>query len=128
VELAELPDVIKKALQKQTAGGKIDQVTRTFDTGATLYDVDISKNRKTRTVTFDAAGALLSTQEETTLEEVPGVVKTQIQSLSNGGKVVSISKVIEDGMETFDVDVRKQGKVESHTLAEDGTVVPEAVK
>jgi len=128
VDLAELPDVLQKAIQKEVAGGKIDQVTRTFDTGDTLYDVDISQNHKTRTVTFDAAGAPLCEAEEVTLEEVPAAVKTQIQKLSDGGKVVSISKVIENGAMSFDVDVRKQGKVESHTLAEDGTVVADGAK
>lgn len=124
VSLEELPDVLQKAIQKETDGGKIDQITRTFDTGEPLYDVDISKNRKMRTVTFDAAGTFLCTEEEATLEEVPAAVKTQIQNLSSGGKVISISKIIENGATTFDVDVRKQGKVESHTLAEDGTPAP----
>jgi uncharacterized membrane protein YkoI len=128
VGLAELPDSLQKTIQKETAGGRIDLVTRTFDTGDTLYDVDVSKSGKTRTLTFDAEGTLLSTEEDMTLAEVPAAVKTQIQSLSNGGKAVGISKVTENGAVTFDVDVRKQGKMESHTIAEDGTLVPSDAK
>jgi uncharacterized membrane protein YkoI len=123
VGLAELAESLQKAIQKETAGGTIDLVTRTFDTGDTLYDVDVSKSGKTRTLTFDTAGTLLSTEESATLAEVPALVKTQIQTLSNGGKVVGISKVTEDGAVSFDVDVRRQGKVESHAIAEDGALI-----
>ena len=121
IVLAELPESLQKAIQKEIAGGKIEQITRTFDAGDTLYDVDVSLNGKTRTLTFDPAGALLSTEEEMALAEVPAAVKTQIQTLANGGRVIGVSKVTEGGMVSFDVDVRTQGKVESHTVAQDGT-------
>jgi len=79
------------------------------------------QNGNTRTLVFDSDGALLSTEEEIALAETPAVAKVQIQTLAKSGKVIGVTKVTENGVVSFGVDVREQGKVKSYTVAENGT-------
>lgn len=83
--LSELPQSFQQAIKKEAGDGTPDEITRTFEGDGTLYDVDVSKNGKTRTLTFDSSGALLSTQEEIALAEISGPAKTRIQALANSG-------------------------------------------
>jgi uncharacterized membrane protein YkoI len=121
VLLSELPAAMQKAIQKEAGEGTVDGIIRSIDGSDTFYDVDISRNGKSRTVTLDANGTLVCAEEEIALAEVPAAAKTQIQTLSASGKVIGITKVSENGTISFDVDIREHGKLKSYTVAENGT-------
>jgi uncharacterized membrane protein YkoI len=123
VWMTELPGVLQKAVQKEIGAGTPEEITRSFDSGETLYDVDVAGGGKTQTLTFDSNGALLSRQEETPLSALPDAAQKQIQTLSAGGKLVAISKVTEQNVISFDVDVRQSGKLKSYTVDPDGKLL-----
>jgi uncharacterized membrane protein YkoI len=123
VFLAELPPDIQKAIHKETGAGTLDEITRSFDSGQVLYDVDIIENGKTNTLTFDHQGALLSKQAEIALSAVPAAAQKQIQTLSANGKLISIAKVTENDAVSFDVDIRQNGKVKSYSMDTDGKLL-----
>lgn len=122
VFLSELPEALQAAIRKETAGKPVDEMTRNFDDGEVSYDLDIVANQKTRTVTFDAGGEVVSRQEDVALSEVPEAAQKQIQSFAAAGKVLTIQKVTETNTVSFDVDVRQDGKVKSYSIAADGKI------
>lgn len=124
VFLAELPEDLKKAVNKEAGGGAIDEITRSFEGGEVFYDAEVVTGSKTQTLTLDAKGALLSRQEEVILSAVPDAAQKQIQALSTGGQLVTIAKVTEDDQISFDVDVRQGGKVKSYSVDSEGKLIP----
>jgi uncharacterized membrane protein YkoI len=122
VFLSELPEAVQAAIRKETAGKPMDEITRNFDDGEISYDVDIVANQKTRTFTFDANGAMVSSQEDVALAEVPEAAQKQIQSFAATGKVLTIQKVTETNTVSYDVDIRQVGKVKSYSITADGKV------
>jgi hypothetical protein len=124
VFLAELPEGIQKAVQKEAGSGTLDGITRSFDSGEVFYDVDVIDGGKAQTLTFDSKGGLVSREEDIVLTAVPDAAQKQIQTLSNGGQLIGITKVTENDAVSFDVDVRQNGKVNSYSLAVDGKVLP----
>ena len=128
VFLGELPQDFQAGVLKEAGAGSIDDITRSFDEDGTVYDVDVIENGKTRTLTFTANGVLASKSEEIALSSVPDAAQKQIQTLSAGGKLVTVTKVTEDGTVSFDADIRQDGKVKSYTVADDGKVVSSDVK
>ncbi len=122
VFLSELPEALQAAIRKETAGKPVDEITRNFDDDEISYDVDIVANQKTRTLTFDKDGALVSRQEDVALSEVPAAAQKQIQTFAAKGKVLTIQKVTETNTDSFDVDIRQDGKVKSYSIMADGKV------
>jgi|GEM_PF-4512124 len=119
----ELPEGVQKAIQKGAGSGTLDEITRCFEPAGIIYDVDVTENGKTRTLTFDAKGGLVSKQEEVALSDVPAAAQNQVQSLANTGKLLGISRVTENDAVSFDVDIRQNGKVKSYTLDTEGKLV-----
>jgi uncharacterized membrane protein YkoI len=79
VFLAELPPEIQKVIQKQAGTGTVDEISRSFDSGEVLYDVDIIENGKTSTLTFDPQGGLVSKQEDVVLLAVPAAAQKKFR-------------------------------------------------
>jgi uncharacterized membrane protein YkoI len=123
VFLAELPEALRVSIGKAVGAGTLDDITRSFDSGEVFYDVDAIEGNKTVTLTFDAKGSLVSKQEDVALSEVPDAAQKQIQTLASSGKVISVAKVSENDVVSFDVDIRDGGKVKSYTVSVDGKAV-----
>ncbi len=128
VFLGELPQDFQANVRKELGAGTIDNITRSFDEDGTVYDVDVIENGKTGTLTFSATGVLASKSEEIALPAAPEATQKQIQTLSTGGKLVTVSKITEDGAVSYDVDIRQDGKVKSYTVADDGRVISSDAK
>ena len=64
VFLDEAPAAVQKAIQAQSARGHLGDINLSTQSGKTNYEVDVVSGRKTVTVTFDAAGALQSEEED----------------------------------------------------------------
>jgi len=123
VFLPELPQPFQTAVRKETAGATIDEITRSYDDDEISYNVDIVANGKTRTLTFDGDGVLLSSQEDIPLSEVPQAARKQILSYAANGKLIAIQKVTETNTVCFDADIRSDGKLKSYSIAADGKTI-----
>jgi len=119
----ELPEGIQNAIRKEAGGGTLDEITRCFEPSGILYDVDVTENGKARTLTFDAKGALLSKEEDVALSEVPAAAQKEIQTLSGAGRLLTIARVTENATVSFDVDIRRNGRVKSYTLDSEGKLL-----
>jgi uncharacterized membrane protein YkoI len=123
VFLDELPDPVRKALQKEVGTGKCGEINKADEDGNFLFETEITQGTKTRSVSFDSLGTLVYQEEPTTLPDVPEPVRKSAQEQLGDGKLVSIDKVTDDGQVSYVVDFLKEGKQLSLSLSTDGKVL-----
>jgi uncharacterized membrane protein YkoI len=118
VFLAELPAPLQDAIRRQA--GADCEIHQSFDDNQIIYDADAGN----RTLTFDADGKLLSTEEDVKLAGTPQPVQDQINKLAANGKVVAIRKLVEDDETSYDVELEAGGAQKTVSLGPDGKVLP----
>jgi len=118
VFLAELPASLQEAIRRQ--GGADCEIHQCFEDNQVTYDADAGD----RTLTFDAEGKLLSTEEDVKLAGTPAPVQDQIKKLAANGKVLGIRKLVEDNETSYDVELESSGAQKIVSLGPDGKVLP----
>jgi uncharacterized membrane protein YkoI len=123
--LSELPFAVQKTIKEHVGSGKIDGIDKTSDEGKVFYDVDFSRDGKSRFLSVNANGTLASEEEEVSLTLVPAVAQKAIQSELKGNSLKAITKRMEDGQIFYDVTFSKKGVDEEFTVSADGEVLKE---
>jgi uncharacterized membrane protein YkoI len=118
VRLSELPPAAQKAIHQQLGNGKLGEIAKSIEKGEIVYEVEMTKQRKTRHFTVDEQGELLA--EEVFIGELPRPVQKAIRGHVGKGVLGDISKITEDGVINYEVEMTKEGKSRSFTLGEDG--------
>lgn len=121
---AEIPPVVYAAMKKATGCQSIGDIIKNFEDGEITYDAEFNSAGKSRTVSFDPSGAIVSEETEVQASETPAAVQQAIAELAKSGKVGTITKSVEDGDTAFDVDVRRGGKWQAISLGSDGVAEP----
>lgn len=119
MSLDETPLLIQKTIQAAAVGGEVTDLSKTFDDGKTIYDVELLKGGKTRNFTVSAGGQLLDM--EMFLEETPPAVKRAIVAEVGKGRLQKIYRTTEDGETIYDVEMTKGG-VRDFTVDANGEV------
>lgn len=109
VFLNELPAPIRKAIQKNSGGATLGEITKSTDEGEAIYYAEVNKGATTRTLTFNMDGVLLAEEEPATLSDAPEAAQKKIKSLAGDGKIAGLTKVTEDGDISYDVDILQGG-------------------
>ncbi|MBU6392681.1 MAG: hypothetical protein KGQ83_10635 [Planctomycetes bacterium] len=123
-----MPVAVKATIEKATTGGKVKEIEKKQHGGKVIYDVDYVKDGKEKEIEVAQDGTIVKTEEKTTIDKVPAVVKAAIEKATAGGKVKKIEKEQYDGKVVYDVEYVKDGKEKEINVAEDGTIVTSAKK
>jgi uncharacterized membrane protein YkoI len=108
IQMKDLPQPVQKAVQQEEAKGvQIVGLASEVEGGKTMYEVETTVNGHTRDLLFDAAGALVETEEETPLSAVPAAVKTALEAR---GKVLKVETLTKGSTVTYEAQVEKNGK------------------
>jgi uncharacterized membrane protein YkoI len=75
--------------------------------GKTIYEVETTVGGHTRDLLLDAAGRIVETEEDTSIDTVPAAVKTALEARGTVGKVET---VIKGKTVTCEAVVEKNGK------------------
>ena len=103
----DLPPAVAKAVQDETKGATIKGYSKEVENGKTMYEVETTVNGHTRDLLFDAAGKLVTTEEQVELNSVPAPVKAAFEAK---GKVLLVETVTTGGKVTYEAQVEKNGK------------------
>ena len=122
--LEETPAVIQKAIQKEMRGGTCDEIHKTTEDGEVNYDVTITRNGKSVSLTFDVKGALVYQAEPVQISETPEAVQKTLKAQLAGAKLVSLEATIEEGKVTYEVELVKAGRRQSLSIKPDGQIPP----
>src|ERR1051325_1157332 len=105
--LAQLPVATQQTIRSQIGSGKLVSVEKDTEDGEVTYEVEMTRDGKTRSFTVDADGELID--EQMFLAELPGAVQKTIQTQVGKGSLGEIFKSAEDGEVSYDVEMTSAG-------------------
>lgn len=93
VSLQGLPPAVQQAVKAQSQGATLRGVAKEVKDGVTLYEAEMTVHGRTKDITFDAQGKIVSVEEQTTLSKIPEAARAAIQKAAGTGKLVLVEKV-----------------------------------
>ena len=124
VFLNEAPAAVKQTIQSQVRDGQLADIYRTTDEGDVVYEVEITKGGKSRSLTVDSNGVLFSEEESVALSDTPAAVRDTIQTLLGQGGQADITRLKEEDEISYLVELKQGDKKQSLTLDASGKVLP----
>ena len=125
ISMAELTAPARAAVEKLTAGGKIEKIDKELENGKTVYDVEATVNGRHVEYTIATDGAVVGTEASVEYSELPEAVRSAAEEYFHGATGLNTSKGIEDGRTTYEIEGKKDGVRVTVTFDEAGKVVGE---
>jgi uncharacterized membrane protein YkoI len=117
VSLTQLSEPARATVEKVTAGGKIEQMTREVERGKTVYDVEAEVDGKhLEFLIADADGAVLGTEVPIEYGDLPEAVRTSAEKYFGTAAGLKAMKGVEYGETTFEIEGPKDGKTVEATF------------
>jgi uncharacterized membrane protein YkoI len=124
VALSEIPSAVQRTINAQIGDGKLGEIDRSNENGEPTFDVSFTtKAGDERGFSVADDGTVLST--EAALAETPAAVQKTVQAHASGWELEGIDKNVDDAEISFDVEVTKDGREKSFTVANDGDLLSE---
>lgn len=125
ISLAELSTPARAAVQKLTAGGKIEKIDKEVEKGKEVYDVEATVNGKHMEYTIATDGSVVGTETGIDSSELPEAVQTAAKKYFGGATRLDSVRVEEDGRTAYEIEGKKNGKKVAITFDTRGKVVEE---
>ena len=109
VKLQDLPPAVQEAVKMHSKGATVRGFAKEVKDGRTLYEAEMTVKGRTRDLTFDAQGRIVSDEQQTTLSEIPAAARAAIQKAAAGGKLTLVEKVIEGSSTSYEGHITKAG-------------------
>ena len=97
IQMKDLPPAVQQALKDHSKGATLVGFAKEVEGGVTRYEAEMKVGNRTKDVTFDPNGNLLSIEEETTLESIPTPARDAIQKAVGKRKLLLVETVSEKG-------------------------------
>ena len=121
MKLRELPPAVQKAMREETKGARVKGYAKETEDGKVFYEVETTRDGRARDISFDPSGALVSVEEEVSLESLPAAARAAIQKAAVGGRIGLVEKVTAHGELTYEAHVTKGAKKSEVVVKEDGS-------
>lgn len=125
VALEDLPEPVRVAAQKITAGGTLKHVELEREKGQDVYAVEAKMAGKNKEFTLAADGTLLAEEEDIALDELPEAGRTAAEKYFGGRSGLHASREIAGGVTSYEVEGKKRGKGVSLELNASGAIIAE---
>jgi uncharacterized membrane protein YkoI len=110
VAMKDLPPAVQRAVGEQSKGAVIRALTKEVENGKTEYEAQLTVTGYSKDISFDAAGNIVSVEEEVKLESLPAAVRAAFEKAAEGGTLRQVESVTEGGKSFYEADIRKGGK------------------
>jgi uncharacterized membrane protein YkoI len=111
VTVAELSAPARATVEKVTAGGKVDEITKEVERGKTVYDVEATVGGKhLEFLIADADGAVLGTEVPIETSELPAAVRAAAEKYFGSLTGLTVMKGVEYGETHYEIEGLKKGK------------------
>ena len=120
ISLEEAPAPVKHTIRTRLAGGKLEDIYRTFEDGAVSYYVEFNREGKQRDFSVAPNGKLESTH--VFLSEISPAAQETIQNKIGKGRVVRIDKVFDrkQGVLPYEIEGLKDGRPFNFSVGPNG--------
>ncbi len=133
--LAELPEAVRTAMQKQADGAIIEKIKADERDGEKVYSARWTKDNVRNEVRLTAEGRLLKLKAErkgkdgnVSLDHLPEAVRAAITARLADGKVAEVEQEDEKGKMVYNVEIARANDRLELEIAADGAIVAEKVK
>jgi uncharacterized membrane protein YkoI len=123
IKKKDLPAPVLKAMEDYSKGVKARGYARETENGATFYEAELRIGGRTRDVTFDAAGNLVSVEQEVALDGIPPAARDAIRQGAAGGKIELVESVTRGGTTYYEAHIKSRGKETELKVTAEGTPV-----
>jgi len=121
VSLAQLPAPARATIERVTAGGSVDKVTKEVERGKVVYDVEATVGGKhLEYLVAHADGAVLGTEVPIAFDELPAPVRAAAEKFFGTTSGLTAMKGVEYGETSFEVEGPKGGKTVEVTFDPSG--------
>ena len=111
VSLAQMSAPARTTVEKETAGGKIDQIDKEVEKGKVVYDVEATVGGKhVEFLIADADGAVLGTETEIEFNQLPEPVRAAAEKYFGTSAGLKAMKGVEYGQTHYEIEGPKGGK------------------
>lgn len=121
VNLSRLPPAVQKTVQAQTQGATIKGIAREKENGKVVYELETTAGGKSRDLMIDESGAVLSVEQEVTLDSLPAPAKTAMEKRAAGGRITKVEMVTQGQSVTYEASVKKGLKTSEFMVHADGS-------
>jgi uncharacterized membrane protein YkoI len=125
VSLSDVPEPVRAAIERLTAGGEIKKIEKEETSGTVIYDVEARVGDKDVEYDVAADGKVLTREESVPYSTVPAVVRAAVEKYFGSAEGLKASKEIEDGKIFYEVEGKKGGAVIALKLDETGKILEE---
>lgn len=121
VKMGDLPPAVQAAVKEQTKTASLVGLSKETENGKTTYEAETTVNGKSRDVTFDKTGAIVSVEQEVDLDSIPAAAKAAIQKKIGTGQLKKVESVTEGKTVSYEATILKAGKSSEVGVNADGT-------
>jgi uncharacterized membrane protein YkoI len=114
ITMKDLPPAVQAAVKEHSQGATIKGLAMEVEKGKKLYEAELSVNGKSRDITFDEQGKLMSSEEEIALNAIPEAARAAMTKAAGAGKITLVEAVTENGTTTYEAHVttgKKQSEI-----------------
>jgi uncharacterized membrane protein YkoI len=105
VTLEQLPAAVQAAVKEQSKGATVKGFAIENENGKKLYEAELTVNGHAKDISFDARGAIVSVEEETTLDKIPAPARAALEKAAGQGKIVIVEVVTEGGKTSYEAQI-----------------------
>jgi uncharacterized membrane protein YkoI len=122
VTIKDLPPAVQQAIAGQS-GATVRGLAKEVDKGKTLYEAELTIDGHSKDIMFDAGGAIVSSEEEVALGQIPDGARTAIEKAAGTGKVGKVEKVTEGARIFYEAEIQNAGKTSEVKVDASGVAV-----
>ena len=97
VKKSDLPAVVQKAVDAQSAGATVLGYTKDKEHGRVEYKVQLMVGGHTKDVTIDPQGRVLEVEEQVAADELPASVFHGLSAQASKGKIAKVQSLTKHG-------------------------------
>jgi uncharacterized membrane protein YkoI len=121
VTMAQVSEPARATINKETAGGQVDKITKEVERGKAVYDVEATVGgRHMEYLVADANGELLGTEVPIELNQAPEPVRASAEKYFGTSSGLTVMKGVEYGETHYEVEGPKNGKKVEVTFDPEG--------
>jgi hypothetical protein len=124
VKIKDLPAAVQATVKQQSKGATIRGLSKEVEDGKTFYEVELKVSGHNKDVLIDPAGAVVTIEEEVTLDSLPSAARAEIEKQAANGKIQMVESITEnDHVVAYEAHIRAGKKSLEVKVSPDGQLI-----
>jgi len=123
IKMQDLPPTVQQTVKEQTKNATLVGLMKEVENGKTVFELETKVNGRGRDLMIEESGAVLSVEEEVTLDSIPAAARAAIEKQAAGGKITKVETLTKGKTVTYEAAVVRKGKTSEIAVAADGSAV-----